>query len=43
MKRLENDRIITTKKTGRSVIYEIPQPVAGYLSLQRSQVPAACG
>jgi predicted transcriptional regulator len=42
MKRLENDRIVTTKKTGRSVIYEIPQPVAGYLSLQRSQAPVAC-
>lgn len=35
MKRLENDRIIMTKKTGRSVVYEIPEPVAGYLLLQR--------
>jgi len=32
MKRLEGDNIISTRRDGRTIVYEIPAPIAGYLS-----------
>jgi len=39
MKRLEEDRLITPRHEGRMTVYEIPAPVAGYISRQ-IRVPA---
>ncbi|MDD1694721.1 MAG: winged helix-turn-helix transcriptional regulator [Methanoregula sp.] len=39
MKRLEEDRIVFTRREGRASVYEIPAPVAGYIA-RVVQVPA---
>ena len=42
MKRLEEDRLVFTRRVGRTSVYEIPAPVAGYLARQvRITVPAS--
>ncbi|MCK9580387.1 MAG: winged helix-turn-helix transcriptional regulator [Methanoregula sp.] len=40
MKRLEEDTIIISRREGRSTVYEIPAPVAGYLRRQIITTPA---
>jgi len=42
MKRLEDDRLVLPRREGRLTAYEIPAPVAGYLSRQ-IRPPAAAG
>ena len=42
MKRLEEDRIVTPRREGRMAVYEIPAPVAGYLTRQ-IRIPATTG
>lgn len=38
MKRLEEDRLIVTRREGRTSVYEVPAPVAGYIA-RATRVP----
>lgn len=40
MKRLQEDRIVQTRREGRASVYEIPAPVAGYI-MRAVQMPSA--